>query len=305
MTSIKKYQELRSKTVPGLLLERVKNTPNDVAYRAKKLGIYQERTWQAFGRQVAYCALGLQALGLKHGDRLVLMGDPCEEYAICELAAQALGAVTFGIYPTSSVKEVQYLMNDGQASIFFAENQEYVDRILPLYDKLTHLRHIIAMDTRGIFMYQHEALSTYADLMQRGVDLYQANPDAFKEMVHRVKPGDDLFIVYTSGTTGKPKGVLMSHGKHLAAAYTLVDCYPILAEVPHRTPVYLPLCHVLGKDVAITLPLMTSIVPHYGEDIESLAQTIFETAPTVLFTVPRYLQKYLSSILVGIENSSP
>ncbi|MBT3256394.1 MAG: AMP-binding protein [Deltaproteobacteria bacterium] len=299
------YEELRSKSVPGLFLERAKRTPEDVAYRAKKLGIYKERTWKTFKQKVANSAMGLMALGLKRGDRLALMGDPCEEYAICELAAQSLGAVTYGLYPTSSPKEVNYLMKDGEACIFVAENQEYVDRILPLYDELPKLRHVIVIDTTGTFMYDHSALVSYDDLTAKGREVLDADAGAFEEEVRKVNPTDDLFIVYTSGTTGSPKGVLISHGKHLAAAYTLIDRYPILAEIPHRTVVYLPLCHVLGKDVAVTLPLLTSIIPHYGEDIENLAETIFETAPTVLFTVPRYLQKYVSNIIVGIENSSP
>ena len=305
MSDTKRYEELRRKSVPGLFLERAKRTPDDVAYRAKKLGIYRERTWKAFMQKVANSAMGLKALGLKRGDRLALMGDPCEEYAICELAVQSLGAVTYGLYPTSSPKEVNYLMKDGEACIFVAENQEYVDRILPLYDDLPELRHVIVIDTTGTFMYDHSALISYDDLTRKGQKVLDADTGAFEEEARKVTPGDDLFIVYTSGTTGSPKGVLISHGKHLAAAYTLIDRYPILAKTPHRTVVYLPLCHVLGKDVAVTLPLLTSIVPHYGEDIESLAETIFETAPTVLFTVPRYLQKYVSNIIVGIENSSP
>jgi len=305
MSDTELYEELRNKSVPGLFLERTRRTPDDVAYRAKKLGIYKERTWRTFGQKVANCAMGLKALGLNRGDRLALMGDPCEEYAICELAAQSIGAVTYGIYPTSSSKEVLYLMRDGEACIFVAENQEYVDRILPFYDELPKLRHVVVIDTTGTFMYDHSALTTYEDLTHKGQEMLDANAGAFEEEVRRIDPKDDLFIVYTSGTTGNPKGVLISHGKHLAAAYTLIDRYPILAEIPHRTVVYLPLCHVLGKDVAVTLPLLTSIVPHYGEDIESLAETIFETAPTVFFTVPRYLQKYVSNIIVGIENSSP
>jgi long-chain acyl-CoA synthetase len=304
MTSTERYQELRRKTVPEIFLERVQNTPDEVAYRAKKLGIYQERTWRTFGREVAACALGLRTLGLKRGDRLALMGDPCEEYAICELAAQSLGAVTYGIYPTSSPKEVRHLMNDGEACIFVAENQEYVDRILPLFDSLPALRHVLVIDSTGTFMYDHPALTAYEELTQKSAGTLAGDMDQLEDEVRKIAPEDPLFIVYTSGTTGDPKGVLISHGKHLAGAYTLIERYPILAEVPHRTVVYLPLCHVLGKDVAVTLPLLTSIVPHYGEDIESVGQTIFETAPTVFFTVPRYLQKYLSSILVGIENSS-
>ncbi len=153
-------------------------------------------------------------------------------------------------------------------------------------------------------MYESPALVPFHEVMGDSKAAPGSNVALAEEICREVKPADDLFIVYTSGTTGNPKGALMSHGKHLAAAYTLIDRYPILSKVPHRTVVYLPLCHVLGKDVAVTLPLLTRIVPHYGEDIEDLGRTIFETAPTLLFTVPRYLQKYASGILVGIESSS-
>ncbi len=304
MITLRKYEELRNKTVPGLLFERASATPSEVAYRAKKRGIYHERTWQEFAQLISQCAMGLKELGLEAGKRVALMGDPCEEYAICELAAQALGAVTYGIYPTSSQKELLYLMQDGGATIFVAENQEYVDRLLPLLDRLPLVQHVVVTDIRGMFLYDHPAIVSYIDLMEMGNDGLRSDTTVVEAITRTIKPTDDLFIVYTSGTTGDPKGALMSHGKHLAAAYTMIDRYPILAEASHRTVVYLPLCHVLGKDVAITLPLMTSIVPHYGEEIADLAQTIFETAPTVLFLVPRYLQKFASNILVGIETSS-
>lgn len=305
METLRKYVELRNKTVPGLLFERASATPSEVAYRAKKRGIYQERTWEEFARLISQCAMGLKELGLDAGKRVALMGDPCEEYAVCEVAAQALGAVTYGIYPTSSQKELLFLMQDGEATIFVAENQEYVDRLLPLLDKLPRVKHVVVIDVRGMFMYDHPALVSFVDLMECGEAALKSDKSAIEHIARSIKPTDDLFIVYTSGTTGNPKGALMSQGKHLAAAYTLIDRYPVLAEISHRTVVYLPLCHVLGKDVAVTLPLMTRIVPHYGEEIEDLAQTIFETAPTVLFSVPRYLQKFASNILVGIETSSP
>ena len=161
MGTLEKYEELRNKTVPGLLFERAHATPHEVAYRVKKRGIYQERTWEEFTRWISRCAIGLKGLGLETGKRVALMGDPCEEYTICEIAAQALGAVTYGIYPTSSQKELLYLMQDGEASIFVAENQEYVDRILPLLDRLPHVKHVVVIDVRGMFMYDHPALVSF------------------------------------------------------------------------------------------------------------------------------------------------
>ena len=303
--SIRRYEELREQTVPGILLQRAIDTPAQVAYRVKKRGIYQERTWADLRDRVARCAVAMKELGLAKGKTVALMGDPCEEYVICELAAQSLGAITYGIYPTSSSVEVRYLMNHGEAFIFIAENQEYVDRILPIIDQLGGLRHIVVADTKGIFSYNHTSLVSFENLMERGDEHLRAEPRAFERLVKDAEPSDPLSIIYTSGTTGDPKGAVISHGKHLAATYTLVDRYPILSARHHRTVVYLPLCHIIGKEIAITLPLLTNIVPHYGEHIEDLETTIFETAPTVLFTVPRYLQKFASRMLVGLQQSSP
>jgi long-chain acyl-CoA synthetase len=126
---------------------------------------------------------------------------------------------------------------------------------------------------------------------------------ALEALASAIDPGDPAFIVYTSGTTGQPKGALVAHGRHLASAFNLVQHYPLLAE-PQRTVVFLPLCHVLGRDVALTLPLLSGLVPHFGEDAEDLARTIFEVAPTVLFTVPRYLQKFASRALVAVQSAS-
>jgi long-chain acyl-CoA synthetase len=154
-------------------------------------------------------------------------------------------------------------------------------------------------------MYDHSFLVSFQVLCRDDEKQVSTKLEIFEERVHQIKPTDSSFILYTSGTTGNPKGALISHGKHLAAVYTFINRYPILTVSSHRAVVYLPLADLLGKIAAITLPLLSPIVPHYGESIEDIGQTNFEIAPTVLFTVPRYLQKYASNITAGIENSSP
>lgn len=295
---------LRARTAPLLLAERGRLTPHDVAFRSKHLGLYRERTWLDYCRLVAACARSLQALGVEKGARVAIMGDPCEEWSILDQAAQAAGAITFGIYPTASATEVEYQMSNAGAMLFVAENQEYVDKILPLVEKLPNLRWIVVVDTAAMFGYEDERIKSYEELLGEGSRNGDDGITTLEEMASKLSPEDPAFIVYTSGTTGNPKGALIRHGAHLAAAYTLVEHYPMLSSDEQRTVVFLPLCHVLGRDAAITLPLISALVPHFGESLEEMPTTLYEVAPTVLFAVPRYLQKFASQVVVAISNSS-
>lgn len=300
-TRLRSADALRHTTAPALLLERARTQPHKIAFRAKHLGIYRERTWRQYAELVARTAKAFAAEGIGTGDRIAIMADVCEEWLICDQAAQSLGAIVYGIYPTASPEEVQYQMRDGGAVLFVAEDQEYVDRILPLVVRLPDLRRIVVVDDTALFAFSHDKLISYDAVCEAGRD---ADLAWLEGQVAKLSPEQPAFIVYTSGTTGHPKGALVTHGKHLAATRSVAAQYPMLMDKEHRTVAYLPLCHVLGRDIAVTLPLMTSLVPHIGETAEDLPETLFETAPTVLFTVPRYLQKTAAQVLVQIGSTS-
>jgi long-chain acyl-CoA synthetase len=156
---------LRRTTAPALLCERAKRAPREIAFRSKHCGIYRERSWHDYALLVACTARALSNLGLTAGERVAIMGDPCEEWLICDLAAQSLGAIVYGIYPTASAAEVAYQLRDGGAAIFIAEDQEYVDKVLPLLDRLPDIRSVIVIDASAMFDYEHPKLTIYDDLI--------------------------------------------------------------------------------------------------------------------------------------------
>lgn len=293
-------RRLRTSSAPRQLVERARAEPERIAYRTKRLGLYEERTWSDFAVRVARVAHGLHTLGLARGERIAIMGDACEAWLLADQAAQALGAIVYGIYPTASSAELEHQLLDAGASVFVAEDQEYLDKVLPLLERCPALRHVVVVDDSALLGFEHPRLVRWTALER------DPPPEPLGWLAARaeeVGPDDPAFIVYTSGTTGAPKGALVAHGRHLAAAANLLTHYPELAE-PQRTVIYLPLCHVLGRDIAITLPLIGGVVPHFGEDPDDLGTTLFEVAPTVLVTVPRYLQKFAAGVLVGIRNTS-
>ena len=295
---------LRRRTLPGQLALRARVSPEAIAYRAKIRGIYVERCWTDLRDRVAAFAFALRRLGFAKGDRAAIMGDCCEGWTIADLAVQAAGGISYGVYPTASAAEVKYQVEHGAARVFVAENQEYVDKILAIEAELPALEKIVVIDTTGMFAYGHPKLLAFDELLATG-RADAARPGAFDELVSEVRPEDAAFIVYTSGTTGAPKGAVIGHGKHLAATSAFVSHYPSLGRDAHRSVAFLPLGHVMGRISTITLPLLGHMVPHYGESLEDVSRTLFEVAPTFLFTVPRYMQKYAAAVLIGIENTTP
>jgi len=299
------FEALRASTLPGLLVERARTRPDRVAFRSKELGIWRETTWRGLAERVAALANGFaREYGIGRGETVAIVGNPCPEWTIADLAAQALGAITYGIYPTSAPGEVRHLLQHGGASLIVAEDQEHLDKTLEVLDECPNVRAVLVIDIRALFMYRHPRVRPLAEVEGRGREMLAAEPDALGRLARSLSPDAPATIIYTSGTTGHPKGAVYRHGPHLAACANIIEHYPILAGGEHRAVAMLPLCHAMGRNLAITMPLIADVVPHYPESVDTFVDALYEIQPTFVFTVPRYLQKFAAHLLVGLEQSS-
>src|SRR2546426_7411955 len=299
------FVALRASTLPGLLVERARARPDRVAFRSKELGIWRETTWRQLAERVAALAGGFaREYGIARGETVAIIGNPCPEWMIADLAAQALGAISYGIYPTSAPGEVRHLLQHGGASLIIAEDQEHLDKTLEVLDECPNVRAVLVIDTRALFMYRPRRGRPLAEVEGRGREMLAAEPDALGRLARTLSPDAPATIIYTSGTTGHPKGAVYRHGPHLAACANIIEHYPILARREHRAVAMLPLCHAMGRNLAITMPLIADIVPHYPESVDTFADALYEIQPTFVFTVPRYLQKFAAHLLVGLDQSS-
>ena len=299
------FEALRASTLPGLLVERARSRPGRVAFRAKELGIWRETTWRELAERVAALACGLaREHRIAPGETVAIIGNPCPEWTVADLATQALGAITYGIYPTSAPGEVRHLLQHGGASLIVAEDQEHLDKTLEVLDECPGVRAVLVIDTRALFMYRHPRVRPLAEVEARGREALTGEPDVLDRLARAVSSDAPATIIYTSGTTGHPKGAVYRHGPHLAACANIIEHYPILKAREHRAVAMLPLCHAMGRNLAITMPLIADVVPHYPESVDTFADALYEIQPTFVFTVPRYLQKFAAHLLVGLDQSS-
>ncbi|MDP2644711.1 MAG: AMP-binding protein [Desulfobacterales bacterium] len=296
-------ERLACATFPSLLLQRMKQTPHRVALRKKDLGIYREVTWQQYGCQVEDFCLGLLDLGLEPGDRVAIMGGPCPEWVYADLATQCAGAISYGIFSTSSPAELKYLMENGGPKFFVAEDQEHVDKVLAVADQISSLRKIIVIDTRAMFMYENSSIMTFSQVQQIGRRRKDLEPDLFNKSAHRAQPDDIATIIYTSGTTGSPKGVMLTHRNIIAGWMGVLVAFPVLLQ-PQRVVCMLELAHILERANSAYFPLMADFIPHFCDEIESIPETLFEVSPTYLSVPPRFFQKWAAQALSEMEQTS-
>ncbi len=288
-------------TIPAQLLHVAHHRPNDVALRFKALGIYHELSWSKALDRIAQIGLGLARLGVRPGDRVAIVGDPLPEWLLTDFAVQCIGAISFGLYPTSSPEEMEFVLRNGGATVLVAEDQEHVDKVLPAVDRLPGLRKIVVIDDSNMFAYQHSTLMSLRELVEQGDG---RGRDDFIRLCQSVRPDDPATIVYTSGTSANPKGAVYTHRGLVVQGHQFFEFPELAGRIGVRSVVHLPLNHLYERMNTPLGMLVKGIVPHFGDEVERFLETLYEVAPQHHASVPRYWSKLASRIIVGIENSS-
>ncbi|MFP5256368.1 MAG: AMP-dependent synthetase/ligase [Acidimicrobiia bacterium] len=283
-------------TLPSIVFRRAAETPKVTAMREKHLGRWRPYTWADYAKRTTTIARGLHALGVEPGDRVAVHAGNRPEWLFADMAVQALRGICVGIYPTSPSPEVEYLLNHSESKVLFAEDEEQVDKALLVRDNLAHLRRIVVIDTHGVDM-ADELLMSLEELEALGE---QSNLDV-EAIARSAQPEEAAIIVYTSGTTGPPKGAMLSHRNLQAAAEASGHVFEVdpTAEVLS----YLPLCHIAERLISGIDAIATGYVVNFGEGGDTFTQDLREVQPTFFLGVPRVWEKMMAGITIRMEDA--
>lgn len=288
-------------TIPHLLMARASKTPGQVALRDKHEGVWRERTWRDYEGEMRHAALGLRAFGLESGDRVAIHSENRPEWVFADLGTQAAGGISVGIYPTSPAEEVGYLLRHSGARFLVAEDQEQVDKALAA-GELPDLERIFVVDIRGFRGYEDPRLVDFDELMARGREAESNQSADFDRLLEKLDPDDTATLVYTSGTTGLPKGAMITGRNGIAAARSVSQLFHPSDQDELLS--YLPLCHVAEKVFTYYVAIAGGATVSFAESPETVAADLTEIGPTVFFGVPRIWEKMQASITIRMESAS-
>lgn len=298
------------RTVAAMVREWAERSPDKVAMREKEFGIWQEITWLEFWETVRDAAHGLLALGVEQGDRVSIHSEDRPEWIILDMATVAIRGITVGLYPTNPAAEVEYLLNDSGSRLHLAEDQEQADKVMEVIDRLPNLEKIIHVEPRGFRQWRDDdRFLFWDDFIEMGRAHREANPGAVERIMAEATEEDVMTLVYTSGTTGPPKGAMLTNKNVTYCLENLVNDPKRLGTEDPVGPndillTYLPLCHVAERIFSTWTMAGNGPTLNFAESIDTVQQNLREVQPTIFFSVPRIWEKIHAGILIRLSDAT-
>ncbi len=301
MAQIMSTQSAQPETFPALVMHHAAVRGNRPAMREKDLGIWQTMTWAELAQQVREVANGLAALGVQPGEHVAVVGENRPRLYLAMMAAQCIGAIPVPLYQDAIAQEMQYVMQDAAIRIAVVEDQEQVDKMLEIAPQCPDLQKVVYDDPRGLRNYVEANLQSFDALQEAGRAYGLQHPNHVDDAMATIRPDSPAAMFYTSGTTGKPKGVVLSH-------HALIDRARVIQDMERLTDhedvlAYLPPAWIGQNMFSYTQFLVTGFTVNHPESPETVAIDMRDIGPTYYFAPPRVLEGLLTHVMIRMEDA--
>lgn len=275
-----------------------------VAMRHKEFGLWQEITWDTYYSSAQQLASALLELGVGKGDFVGVIGENCPNWLYIDMAAQMIGATTVGIYTTNAWEQVAYVVEHAECKVLFAENEEQVDKWLRFRHEAPNLQWTIYWEEKGLKQLNEPQLLAWEQVMEKGQKQLAKNLLTIEALTNQIAENDTAILVYTSGTTGNPKGAMLTHKNLLWSAHTLTNIEnDDLLDQNEEIMSFLPLCHIFERMFSVYVHLVVGYTINFVESIDTLPQNLREIHPSIGYAVPRIWEKYHSRIFIQMQDA--
>ena len=288
-------------TLPRLLQSQASRYNRRVALRKKELGVWQEISWRQYADQVQAVGRALLALGIERGECVALISENRPKWLFCDLGIQSIGSITAAIYVTSAPEQVAYIIQHSASRVIFCEDEEQLDKVLKTRAELPELRHIVVFDWKGLRNFEDPMVMRFERFLELGRSSGNGQAKEFDERLAAGDPAETALLVYTSGTTGPPKGAMLSHSNLIWTSRSLAQANPILES--DEVLSFLPLCHIAERLMTTVNQIVTGYTVNFAESLDTVSQNLREVSPTVFFAVPRIWEKFYSRIKLTMDKA--
>lgn len=290
-------------TMPKLFRQRCQLYHSRTAMRYKDLGIWHAHSWNDYYRKAQLIGQAFSAMGLQRGDVIAILSEDNPEWLFIDMAAQCMGIIVSGVYTTDAANQLAYLVEDSGSQILFVENDEQLDKFLSARADMPSLKSVVVLDPYGLHDFSDEQVMFLDAFYQLGEQQEQQTPEAFEENIASGAPSDIAILVYTSGTTGQPKGGMISQANlmHTASA----GLYMLPTQPSDELLCFLPLCHILERIGSVFTQLTSGCTINFAESVDTVFENMQEVSPHVFVAVPRVWEKIYSKVeLMSSESTA-